>query len=85
MMPKAYTCKFCKEPIRWQEANERWIPFNVDGTAHRCAPGQKDKSKPKAEPVRGINNWDKLFNYLDSMCTYLIDIGNQLKRIEDKL
>ncbi len=34
---KQKLCKFCSNPIHWSKNFlNRWVPFNLDGTKHRC-------------------------------------------------
>jgi len=40
-MAKSKPCKYCEQPITFEQVNDRWIPYNIDGTAHKCASGAR--------------------------------------------
>ena len=46
-MAKSKPCKYCEQPITFEQVNDRWIPYNIDGTAHKCASGARtERPKP---------------------------------------
>jgi len=30
------TCKYCNQPMKWQNNAGKWVPTNIDGTVHNC-------------------------------------------------
>ena len=40
-------CKFCGQKIKLSEDSGRWLPYNLDNTAHECRDRDKDSTTKK--------------------------------------
>lgn len=49
-MAKSKQCNYCPEQITFERVNDRWVPYNIDGTAHKCGAGARDE-RPKQKYV----------------------------------
>ena len=46
-------CKFCGQKIKLSEDSGRWLPYNLDNTAHECREREKGK-QPQPQPKADI-------------------------------
>lgn len=52
-MAKSKPCKYCEQSITWGQVSDRWIPYNIDGTTHKCGAGVRDE-RPKKDTYTHI-------------------------------
>ena len=63
-------CTFCNQEIRLSNDTGKWLPYNLDGSAHEC---KKSSEQPQTQPPQNKKQ------------ITLEDIESRLERIEHTL
>jgi hypothetical protein len=63
-------CDFCGQEIQLSNDSGRWLPRNLDNTAHEC----KGKQAPQAQPQKQVQELKSTLS--------LEDIDKRVKKIE---
>ncbi len=68
-------CKFCQTPIEWRNEGGRNVPYNLDGSPHKCKDG---KLIPTAVPPSSIpRKIARLDNYGQGSATFTLRGGKK--------
>jgi len=69
-------CKFCQTPIEWRNEGGRNVPYNLDGSPHKCKDG---KLIPTAAPAASIpRKTARLDNYGQGSATFMFREGKKM-------
>ena len=77
-------CIYCNQEIRLSNDSGRWLPYNLDNTAHECKNTKSSQSQTQQQPEKEVQEHKSNLT-LEDLDLKLKGINERLKRIEATL
>jgi len=65
-------CRFCSSTIEWKQKNNRWVPYDLRGSEHRCE-RVIDIKEPVIDPTHAVcaKCWKPIISSRSDVCIHL--------------